>query len=263
MRIATRSLLCILLISTFLRAQQRDRFQELFMGKTKIVDLTYTINESTPHWPAKNYKSFHLETIATLEKDGVLSKAFYTPEHLGTHIDAPNHFEKNQPSVEKIPVEQFFGPAIVIDISSQADKNPDYRLTLDDIKAWEGRNGRIPNGAMILLRTGWGKCWTNYDRYKNQDEKGEMHFPSYSKESAEFLIGERNVKALGIDNLSIDYGLSKDFIVHHLVNRAGKYGLENLANLDQLPEKGAMLIVAPVKVEDGSGGPTRIFVVLP
>ncbi len=263
MRIAIRSLLCILVLPSLLYAQQRDRFQELFTGRGKIVDLTYTINEGTPHWPAKSYKPFHLETIATLEKDGVLSKAFYTPEHLGTHIDAPNHFEKNQASVEKIPVEQFFGPAVVIDISSQSEKNPDYRLKLDDIKAWENRNGKIPDGVIILLKTGWGKYWTNYDRYKNQDEKGEMHFPGYSKESAEFLITERNVRALGIDNLSIDYGLSKDFIVHHLVNGAGKYGLENVANLDQLPAKGTMLIVAPVKIQDGSGGPTRIFAVLP
>jgi kynurenine formamidase len=243
--------------------QPRDRFDELFTGRAKIVDLTYTLNERTPHWPSPSYKPFHLETIATLEKDGVLSKAFYTPEHLGTHMDAPNHFEEGQPSVEQLPVSQLFGPAVVVDVRKKVEADPDYRLTADDLKAWEAKHGRIPKGAVVFMLTGWGKYWNDHDRYKNQDKDGVMHFPSFSKEAAEFLVKERDIHGVGIDNLSIDYGMSKDFVVHHIINGAGKYGLENVANLDKLPESGAMLIVAPPKIESGTGGPTRIYAVLP
>lgn len=254
---------CLLVTILSISAQKRDRFAELFSGKAKIVDLTYSLNDSTPHWPAANYKPFHLETIATLEKDGVLSKAFYTPEHLGTHMDAPNHFEKGQPSVERVPVAQFFGPAVVVDVRSKVEANPDYRLSVDDLKAWEAKHGKIPKGSIVFMFTGWGKHWNHYAKYKNQDKDGVMHFPSFSKEAAEFLVKERDIHGVGIDNLSIDYGMSKDFVVHHIINGAGKYGLENVANLEKLPASGAMLIVAPPKIETGTGGPARIFAVLP
>ena len=115
---------------------------------------------------------------------------------------------------------------------------------------------------MVFLRTGWGRFWTNYPRYKNQDAMGKMHFPGYSPDAARLLVRERNAKGIGIDTLSIDNGLSKDFQVHHIVNGAGRYGLENVANLDQLPPKGFFVMVAPIKITSGSGGPTRIFAVL-
>jgi len=237
--------------------------EQLVSGELRIIDLAYTLGEKTPYWPGDNYEPFRLKTIATIEKDGVLSKAFYTPEHLGTHLDAPNHFEKNQPSVDEIKTEQLFATGVTIDISLQAESDADYRLTTKDIADWERAHGRIPDRAIVLLRTGWGRHWTNYPRYKNQDVMGRMHFPGYSAEAAKLLINERSVRGLGIDTLSIDHGLSKDFIVHHIVNGAGRYGLENLANLDQLPPRGFYLFVAPIKIENGSGGPARVFAVMP
>lgn len=236
---------------------------DLVSGRLSIVDLTWTLDENNPYWPAENYEPFRLTTIATIEKNGVLSKAFYTPEHLGTHLDAPNHFEKNQPSVDEIQAGDLFARGAVIDVAAQSETDADYRLTLADIAAWEKTHGRIPDGAVLFLRTGWGRHWTNYARYKNQDATGKMHFPGYSEEAARFLVNERKVRGLGIDTLSIDYGLSKDFIVHHVVNGAGRYGLENVARLDQLPPRGFFVFVAPVKVRSGSGGPTRIMAVLP
>jgi len=236
---------------------------DLCNGRMRIVDLTYTLNEKNPYWPADNYQPFSLKTIATIEKDGVLSKAFYTPEHLGTHLDAPNHFERGQPAVNEIKPENFFAPAVVISISAQAGANPDYLLTLPDITRWEEANGKIPDGAVVFLHTGWGEFWTNYPRYKNQDTMGKMHFPGFSADAAKFLIDVRKAKAIGIDTLSIDFGLSKDFVVHHVVNAAGRYALENVANLDQLPPRGFHVAVAPIKLGEGSGGPTRIFALLP
>lgn len=235
----------------------------LFNGGASIVDLTYTINSKNPYWPGGTYKPFKLETIATIEKDGVLSKSFSMPEHLGTHIDAPNHFETKQPALHRIPTRDLFGPGVVIDISASAEVNADTVLSLKQIDAWEKKHGRIPDGAIVMLHTGWGRFWNNYDRYKNQDVRGKLHFPGYSQEAATFLVKQRNAKGLGIDTLSIDPGISKDFSVHHIVNRATRYGLENVARLDKLPARGFNLIIAPIKIEDGTGGPTRIFAILP
>jgi kynurenine formamidase len=231
-------------------------------GKATIVDLTWTLNEKNPYWPGGSYKPFELTTIATIEKDGVLSKAFSMPEHLGTHIDAPNHFEKNQPTVAQIDPQLLFGPGVVIDISVRAEMDHDTELTVADIKAWESEHGRIPDGAIVFLKTGWGRFFWNYSRYKNQDAMGRLHFPSFSGEAATFLMKERKAKGVGIDNLSIDRGISKDFAVHHIVNGAGRFGLENVAHLEKLPPRGFQVIVAPIKIEQGTGGPVRVFAVL-
>lgn len=237
-------------------------FADLAAGRLRVVDLTWPLNDTSPYWPGANYQPFALKTIATLEKDGVLSKSIFTPEHLGTHLDAPNHFERDQPAVDQLTPRELFGPGVVIDVAPQAEANPDHRLTVAELEAWEATHGTIPRGAIVLLRTGWGRHWSNFTRYRNQDAMGRMHFPGYSAEAARWLLKEREVRGVGIDTLSIDHGPSKDFVVHHLINGAGRFGLENVARLEQLPARGFHLIVAPIKVEGGSGGPTRIFAIL-
>lgn len=249
--------------STKTKAINKVTLADVASGKATIVDLTHVLNEKNAYWPGPGYEPFHLKTIATLEKDGVLSKAFSMPEHLGTHIDAPNHFETNQPDLSMISPDQFFAPGIVIDIAARAEVDADTTLNRKDIDEWESEHGQIPDGAIVLLHTGWARFWDNYSRYKNQDAMGKLHFPSYSGEAAAFLIHERKAKGLGIDNLSIDSGISKDFAVHHTVNKAGRYGLENVAQLEKLPARGFFLIVAPIRIEKGSGGPTRILAILP
>lgn len=234
---------------------------DLVAGRLSMIDLSWPLDESNPYWPAANYKPFELTTIATLEKNGVLSKAFYTPEHLGTHLDAPNHFEKNQPSVDELRPIDLFGPGVVIDVSARAEVDADFRLSPQDITEWERTHGRIPDGAIVFLHTGWGRHWKNYARYKNQDATGLMHFPGYSEEAARWLVAQRKIRGVGIDTLSIDYGLSKDFIVHHVINGAGRYGLENVASLDKLPPTGFYVTVAPVKIKSGSGGPVRLMAI--
>jgi len=237
--------------------------EQLAAGEARIVDLTYPLNATSPYWPAENYVPFSLKSIATLQKDGVNSKAFTSPEHLGTHIDAPNHFEPNQPSVDQIAAEDLFAPGVVINVAPQAEVDVDYRVRVEDIIEWEKEHGPIPEGAVVLINSGWGRFWENFARYKNQDVRGGLHFPGYSAEAARFLVEKRKVRGVGVDTLSIDHGPSKDFVVHHIVNKAGKYGLENLANLDDLPPRGFYLVIAPIKIETGSGGPTRIFAIMP
>lgn len=242
---------------------QSITLEDVAAGRADIVDLTWPLNEKNGYWPGGGYKPFELKTIATLEKNGVLSKAFSMPEHLGTHIDAPNHFEPNQPSVAEIDPKLLIGPGVVIDMAPQVEVHADAMLMPADIIHWEKTHGTIPEGAIVLLNTGWARFWKNYVRYKNQDATGGLHFPGYSGEAARWLIRNRNIRGIGIDTLSIDRGQSRKFEVHHIINGAGRYGLENVAHLDQLPPRGFHLIVAPIRIESGSGGPARILAIVP
>jgi kynurenine formamidase len=235
---------------------------ELIDGKARTLDLTYPLNRQNAFWPGDKYYPFELTTIATLERDGVLSKAFSSPEHLGTHIDAPNHFGKGQISVDQIKTADLFAPGVMIDVAAQAHMNPDLLLTPEHLHAWEAKYGRIPDGAVVLLNTGWGRHWGDPVRYQNHDAQGKMHFPGYSTDAAKFLIADRHVRGIGIDTMSIDYGLSRDFRVHKLINGAGRYGLENVAQIDKLPPRDFYLLVAPMKIDTGTGGPTRIFAIM-
>jgi kynurenine formamidase len=233
------------------------------LDRTGVVDLSHALDARTPHWPGDAYRPFELRTLATLEKDGVLSKAYCTPEHLGTHLDAPNHFEKGQPSVAELSLRFLYGPVFVLDIAARANRDADAWLTREDVLEFEERLGRkIPKRALVFLRTGWAKRIRDRAAYKNQDAQGRLHFPGYSPGAAALLI-ERGVSALGIDTLSIDRGLSRKFRVHHIVNGAGRYGLENLANLDLLPQAGAFGVVAPIKIAEGTGGQARVLVFVP
>ena len=236
--------------------------EDVMKGKATVIDMTYPLNEKNAYWPVGPYTPFKYEVIANLKKDKVFSGKYSTPEHLGTHIDAPNHFEEGMPSVDQIPFEQLIGPAVVIDVTDKVERDADYTLSPSDILLWEKDNGQIPEGAIVLLNTGWSKRWHDYDGYKNFDKESSMHFPGYSKESANFLVTKKNIKGVGIDTLSGDCGTSADFIVHHTINAARKFILENVANLDKLPPKGATLIIAPIKIEGGSGGQCRIWAIL-
>ena len=230
-------------------------------GSTRVVDMTYAINDKLPAWPGDD-RTFEAKTVATPEKDGYFARSFWTLEHYGTHLDAPAHFPGGKQYLDQIPVAHFFGPAVVIDVHEEVSKDSDYRLRVMRVEKWEALHGRIPAGAIVLLRTGWSSRWPDQARYRNMDASGVMHFPGYSVEAAKLLI-ERGAVGLGVDTLSIDYGPSKDFEVHHIDLPAGLYNLENLANLDQLPDSGAFLIAAPIKLEGGSGGPVRVFALLP
>jgi kynurenine formamidase len=229
--------------------------------KTHVVDLTYAISGKIPAWPGDE-RAFTSHVIATPEKDGYFARSFSMPEHYGTHMDAPSHFPPGKLTIDQIPAERLFGPAVVIDVRDEATKNADYRLMVTRAHKWEALHGQIPFGAIVLLRTGWASRWPDQARYRNADASGVMHFPGFSVEAAKLLIS-RGAVALGIDTLSIDYGPSPDFEVHRVDLPAGLYNLENLANLDQLPEAGAFVIAAPIKLEGGSGGPARVFAILP
>jgi len=274
---ASASLACVFLLCGFVRLRAASRLlpapqskksvspqawlRGVSDGSTRVVDMTYALNAQLPAWPGDG-RAFEAKVEATPEKDGYFARSFWTLEHYGTHMDAPAHFPPGKEFLDQIPVTHLFAPAVVIDVREEAGKDPDYRLRVMRVEKWEALHGRIPTGAVVLLRTGWASRWPDQARYRNMDSAGVMHFPGFSVEAAKLLI-ERGAVALGIDTLSIDYGPSKDFEVHRVTLPAGLYQLENLANMDQLPEAGAFLISAPIKLEGGSGGPVRVFAILP
>jgi kynurenine formamidase len=234
---------------------------EISSGKTRVLDLSYAINDKLVPWPGDE-KSFEAKANATVEKDGYFTRSFWMLEHYGTHLDAPAHFPPGKATVDQISVKRLFGPAVVFDVRGPGAQDPDFQLRASHIEEWERCNGRISPGSIALLRTGWASRWPDMRSYRNQDASGKMHFPGFSAEAAELLI-EQEVSGLGCDTMSVEYGASEDFSVHRRTLGAGLYHLENLADLSALPETGAFLIVAPIKLEGGSGGPVRVFALLP
>src|SRR5436190_5817611 len=230
-------------------------------GKTRVLDLSYAINDKLVPWPGDE-QFFEAKVNATIEKNGYFTRSFWMLEHYGTHLDAPAHFPPGKTTVDQIPVKQLIGPAVVLDVRAQGARDADYLLPAARVEAWEKQHGRIPTGAIVLLRTGWASRWPDAKKYRNQDAQGKMHFPGFSVEAAKLMI-ERKVSGLGCDTMSIDYGASADFAVHHLALGSGLYHLENLADLSALPETGAFLVAAPIKLEGGSGGPVRVFALIP
>jgi kynurenine formamidase len=233
----------------------------ILSGRTRVLDLAYAINDKLVPWPGDE-RWFEAKVNSSVEKDGYFTRSFWMLEHCGTHLDAPIHFPPGKTPVDQIPPRQFFGMAVVFDVRLEGAADADYVLPAARISEWEERHGQIPEGAIALLRTGWASRWPDAKTYRNQDKAGRMHFPGFSVEAVERLI-ERKVSGIGSDTISVDCGASEDFPVHHLAFGAGLYHLENLADLSELPEKGAFLIVAPIKLEGGSGGPVRVFALLP
>lgn len=233
----------------------------------KLVDLTYAFGPDTIFWPTA--QPFKMERVAygrTPQGYWYAANNICLAEHGGTHMDAPVHFAEGKRSADAVPLTSCIGPAVVVDVRSQAAADPDYRLGVNDIMNWELRNGRIPAGAVVIMWSGWAAFWGDKLHYLGTDKQGDtahLHFPGFSKEAAEFLVGQRDIAAVGVDTASMDYGQSTDFIVHQIINGADKPGFENLANLERLPAKGATFIALPMKIAGGSGGPARIVAIVP
>ena len=258
--IAIVALIMFLPMALFSHKPQGDGLLSgISSGKTRVLDLSYAINDKLVPWPGDK-RWFEAQVNATVEKNGYFTRSFWMLEHYGTHLDAPIHFPPGKTAVDQIPANQFFGPAVVLDVREESAKDPDYQAPVSRVEEWERKYGRISEGSVVLLRTGWASRWPDAQKYRNQDAQGKMHFPGFSVEVAKLLIS-RKVSGIGCDTLSTDYGASEDFAVHHLVLGAGLYQLENLPDLSGVPEAGAFLVVAPIKLEGGSGGAVRVFAI--
>lgn len=238
------------------------------LATAKILDLSYAYDQDTVYWPTSP-STFELEQLAYGPTEGgyfYSANAFSTPEHGGTHLDAPIHFSADRQTSDQIPLRRLIAPGVVIDVSRAAAENRDYLLTPEDVYTWEAEHGTIPEGSIVLLHTGWGAFWPDRAEYLGADTPGDasnLSFPSFGPEAAELLVNDRRVGALGVDTASIDGGRSSDFLVHRIANEADVPGLENVANLDLLPATGAWILALPMKIKGGSGGPVRIAAVVP
>ncbi|MDQ5986101.1 MAG: Isatin hydrolase [Syntrophus sp. SKADARSKE-3] len=235
-----------------------------------ILDMTYAYDENTIYWPNATPFKLTSEFKGMTERGYFYAANFYAAsEHGGTHADAPIHFAQNGRTIDQVPLTEWIGPAVKIDVRKQCAGNRDYLLAVEDIKNWEKTNGRIPDGAWVIMYTGVGtEFYPDPKRVLGTDKKGltalpELNFPAFSRESAEFLTKERKIRGIAIDTPSIDYGKSQDFWVHRIICGADKLALENIANLDKLPVKGAMLYVIPMPIKGGTGAPAQVFAIFP
>jgi kynurenine formamidase len=242
------------------RANGEGLLERAFDGKARVIELSHNLSVDTVTFGGER-DAYRYEKLSDTERDGYASGAVRMPEHFGTHVDAPGHFIKGGATIDRIDVRRFIAPVAVIDIRKQVQANADYRLTVADLQTWE-RGGRIPNGAAVLLLTGWDKRYSDWNQYRNPDKDGVLHFPGYSEEAITYLT-TRNIVALGIDTLSIDYGPSKDFAGHRRSHAKGLYHIENLTRLDQLPARGAAIFVGPLAIDSGSGSPARVLAIAP
>lgn len=228
------------------------------------IDLSHPYDESTIYWPTA--KGFVLEPgTAGVTPGGYYYEAhsFCTAEHGGTHIDAPIHFYEGRQTVDAIPVERLIGPGVVVDVSEACQKDRDYLVEVADFERWESLHGPLPAGAIVLLRTGFGKYWPDAARYMGTAERGpdavaDLHFPGLHPDAATWLATERDIGAIGLDTPSIDHGPSTTFASHVRLFEANIPALENVAHLERLPERGFTVIALPMKIRGGSGGPVRI-----
>ena len=230
------------------------------------IDLTHAFDSNTIYWP-NNLTGFQHKTDA----EGVTPLGYFyssyqiaTPEHGGTHLDAPIHFAQGAETVDELPLTSLTGDAVVIDVSANALKNRDYQISIADIEAWEKQNGILPENTIVLFKTGYGQFYPNREKYFGSPKTGaeaipELHFPGVAPATTQWLVDKRNIKALGLDTPSMDYGQSKDFKTHQILLGKNKPGFENVANLDQLPATGVYVIALPMKIGKGSGAPLRII----
>jgi len=233
------------------------------------VDLSYEFSSETIYWPTA--ESFRLDMVSA----GMTEKGYYyaannfsAAEHGGTHLDSPIHFAEGAKTVEQIPVEQLIGEAIVIDVTEQALENHDYLIGIPDFENWESKHSRIPDNAIVLLNTGYGKFYPDKQKYMGTDQIGEeavsqLHFPGLDPRAAEWLINNRKISAIGLDTPSIDYGQSTHFQSHRILFAQNIPAFENVANLEMLPPTGSFVIALPMKIKGGSGAPLRMVAFIP
>jgi kynurenine formamidase len=235
--------------------------------QARLIDLTHPFAADTIMWPTE--QDFRLIAQSEGETPAgyfYASNRIEMPEHGGTHIDAPIHFARGRQTLDQVPIERLVGAGMRLDVSAQCSKDRDYRVTVHDFHQWEAAHGRIPGGTIVLLDTGFARFWPARQRYLGTEERGvegvrALHFPGLHPEAAAWLLRERQVKAVGIDTASIDYGQSSGFETHVTLLSHNVPVFENLADLSGLPDRGFDVIALPMKITGGSGGPLRVIAV--
>ena len=236
----------------------------------EFVDLTHSFKPGIPHWPG--FPDEKREVLYWYEKgvgsmgDGFFAQRFSLVGQWGTHVDPPAHFIKGLRTLDQIDLKEMILPLAVIDLHEKAAKNPDYVITMEDVKDWERRHGRTPEGCFVAMRTDWSKRWPDMAAMQNKDAQGIAHYPGWSLDVLKYLYEERKITASGHETTDTDPGsaTSKDnYSLETYVLKTNHYQVELMTNLDKVPECGALVVVAFPKPADGSGFPARVFAILP
>lgn len=247
----------------------KSRLDRLAWEQARLIDLTHSFEEDTIVWPTE--QDFRL----VLQQAGETTGGYYyasnrleMAEHGGTHIDAPIHFSQGGQTLDQVPIEQLIGIGVRIDVAAQCARDRDYLVTIQDFERWEATHGRIPTRAIVLVDTGFARYWPSRQQYLGTEMRGSegvraLHFPGLHSDAAAWLVRERQVKAVGIDTASIDYGRSTKFETHVALLSQNVPVFENLSNLRDLPDQGFDVIALPMKIARGTGGPLRIIAVMP
>jgi kynurenine formamidase len=229
-----------------------------------FVDLTHAFGPTTPHW--KGFGDEKVTELYTIKKDGFLVQQFTHVGQWGTHIDTPAHFHEGLRTTDQIDPKEMLLPLVVLDVHEKVAKNPDYVIALSDVQDWEARHGRIPEHAFVAMRTDWSKRWPNDAAMQNRDAAGVAHYPGWSKEVLKLLYEDRKITASGHETTDTDPGLATtkdDYSLESYVLGLNHYQIEMLANLDRVPEAGALVMVSWPKPEGGTGFPARVIAILP
>jgi kynurenine formamidase len=231
--------------------------QSYFKG---VVDLTHIMSPDFPTF--FGVPGIEIEKKYDFKKDGFNLNWWRIMEHAGTHLDAPLHFSENGATADAIGAGELVVPLAVIDVRKKVESDPDYLMGIEDVLVWEKRFKRLPNSCCVAMLSGWASRVGDAAKYTGKDAAGSFHFPGISPELAEWLLKERNVLGLAVDTLSLDHGASKDFKTHHIWLPAGRWGLENVANLEKLPPSEAFVVVGLPRVKGSTGGPVRLIALI-
>lgn len=256
-----RRVVGLALLALHVQAQQAvaGALERAMLGKAAVVDLTQTLSERVPAPSGQERPGPEAQSEGDRTPPG---QRFLTSMDLGTRLDTPAIVLKGKPSVAQIPARDLLVEAVVVDVAAKVAQMPEYRVTPEDLQAWERRNGRIPKRIMVLLHTGWARRWKDPARYLNLDAQGAPRVPGFSLAALAFLVNDRDVRGVGLDAFTPEGAAGGSGDEARLVLMAGKFQLENLTNLDRLPVKGAKLVIAPLRIEAGSA-PARVIAILP
>jgi len=227
-----------------------------------VVDLQHLICQRIPLWPGDPHVRFTV--VATMAKDGYYLRKFTIGEHSATHMNAPNSFiAGNHQAITSYTAEQRVVPAAVIDVRAKCAADPDYRLSVADVQAWEAVNGQLQPGTFVIMFTGWETKWSDPKAFINQDGKGNLHFPGFAKAATLWLVNQRQIAGVGIDTHGVDPGLDTSYATNTEMAKTHKIAIECMAHLDKLPPTGATLVLGPLALQHGSGSPLSVMALVP